>query len=198
MRIYLTVIFLISSFTLSSVAHAQSSRYSPNRAEAFFGDVYLGVKYGRVTYSDEIPDFSDGSDTRNLGFSFGKKFNDIIAMEFSYDYTVTEDSTSSGDISTDILGLFVVAKTPGKVYAKGRLGYTRLTQERNSSVDSFDKNTYGIAVGGAIGFTIYNRSSLEIEYTILPTTDGSSAGFVGAPVDLESDFISVNYVWGFN
>ena len=197
MRKHLTVIFLVSSLLLPAVSHA-ANLYSPNRAEAFFGDVYLGVKYGRLTYAESVPDYDDGSDTRNLGFSFGRKFNDNVAMEFSYDYTVTDDSSSAGDVSTDVLGLFVVGKTTGDLYFKGRLGYTRLTQERNSSVDSFDKHTYGIAVGGAIGFTIYDKGSLEIEYTILPTTDGSSSGFVGAPVDLESDFLSVNYVWGFN
>ena len=194
MRTNLTVIFLVSSFLLPAAANAQGN-YS-NRAEAFFGDVYLGVKYGRLTYAEDVPDFSDGSDIRNMGFSFGKKFNDIVAMEFSYDFTVTEDDTSAGDISTDVLGIFVVAKTPGKVYAKGRLGYTRMTQERNTSGQSFDHNTYGMALGGAVGFTIYDRGSLEFEYTILPTTDNST--FVGAPVDVESDFVSVNYVWGFN
>jgi len=196
MRIYLTVIFLVSSFILPAEGYAQTSRYSPNRAEAFFGDVYLGVKYGRLTYADDVPDYDDGTDTRNLGFSFGKKFNDFVGMEFSYDYTVTEDNTSFGDISTDVLGLFVVAKTLGKVYFKGRLGYTRLTQERDFSGQSIDNNTYGMAVSGAVGLTIYDNGSLEFEYTILPTTDDTN--FVGAPVDIEADFLSVNYVWGFN
>lgn len=194
MRINLTVIFLALSFLLPATANAQGN-YS-NRAEAFFGDVYLGVKYGRLTYAEEVPDYSDGSDTRNLGFSFGKKFNDFVAIEFSYDYTVTDDNTSSGDVSTDVIGFYVVGKTPGKVYAKGRLGYTKMIQERNTSGQSFDHNTYGIAIGGAVGFTIYDRGSLEIEYTILPTTDDSQ--FAGAPGDLEADFLSVNYVWGFN
>lgn len=194
MRTNLTVIFLALSFLLPATANAQGN-YS-NRAEAFFGDVYLGVKYGRLTYAEEVPDYSDGSDTRNLGFSFGKKFNDFVAIEFSYDYTVTDDNTSAGDVSTDVIGFYVVGKTPGKVYAKGRLGYTKMIQERNTSGQSFDHNSYGIALGGAVGFTIYDRGSLEIEYTILPTTDDS--GFAGAPVDLEADFLSVNYVWGFN
>ena len=194
MRINLTVIFLVSSFLLPATANAQGN-YS-NRAEAFFGDVYLGVKYGRLTYADEVPDYDDGSDIRNLGFSFGKKFNDVVGIEFSYDYTVTKDDTSAGSVSTDVLGFFVVAKTPGKVYVKGRLGYTRMTGERNTGGQSFDNNTYGMALGGAFGITIYDRGSLELEYTILPTTD--DAQFAGAPVDLEADFLSVNYVWGFN
>lgn len=194
MRKYLTVTFLVLSFLLPAAANAQGN-YS-NRADAFFGDVYLGVKYGRLTYAEDVPDYNDGTDIRNLGFSFGKKFNSVVALELSYDYTVTGDDTSAGGISTDVLGIYVVAKTPGKVYAKGRLGYTRLTQERNDAGRSFDHNTYGIALGGAVGFTIYNRGSLEFEYTILPTTDNT--GFVGAPVDVEADFLSVNYVWGFN
>jgi len=196
MRKHLTVIFLVSSFMLPAVGHAQSGLYSPNRAEVFFGDVYLGVKYGRLTYAESVPDYDDGADIRNLGFSFGRKFNDNVAMEFSYDYTVTDDSSSAGDVSTDVLGFFVVGKTTGDVYFKGRLGYTRLTQERDTSGESIDAHSYGIAVGGAIGFTVYDRGSLEIEYTILPTTDNTR--FIGADEKIEADFLSVNYVWGFN
>ena len=199
MRRYLTVIFLATSLLLPVVAKAQGGLYSPNRADAFLGDVYLGVKYGRITYAEDVPDFDDGSDTRNLGFMFGKKFNDIIGMEFDYTQTVTEDDTSAGTISTHTLGLFVVGRTPGKVYVKGRLGYMRLTQERNLSPDSFDNNSYGMGWGAGVGINLYKKGSLELEYTVLPDTD--DRGFLGVPAGFdftaETDFVSVNYVWGF-
>ena len=197
MRRYLTVIFLVSSFLMPAVSSAQGN-YS-NRAEAFLGDVYLGVKYGRITYSDNVPDYDDGSDTRNAGFMFGKRFNQFVGMELAYTQTVTADETSAGDVFTDTLGFFVVGKTPGKVYAKGRLGYSRLTQERNFSGESFDHNSYGIAYGVGVGFNFYKKASIEIEYTVLPKTD--DRGFLGVPsgvdFEAEADLITLNYVWGF-
>lgn len=197
MRRYLTVIFLVSSLLMPAVSSAQGN-YS-NRAEAFLGEVYLGVKYGRITYAEEIPDFSDGSDTRNLGFMFGKRFNDVVGMELEYTQTVTADDTSVGDIYTDTLGFYMVGKFGGKVYGKGRLGYTRLTQERNFAGDSFDNNTYGIAWGLGIGFNVYQKGSIEIEYTVLPKTD--DRGFLNVPAgqefEAEGDLVTVNYVWGF-
>ena len=182
---------------MPAVSSAQGN-YS-NRAEAFLGEVYLGVKYGRITYSDDIPDFSDGSDTRNLGFMFGKRFNDVVGMELEYTQTVTADDTSVGDIYTDTLGFYMVGKLGGKVYGKGRLGYTRLTQERNFAGESFDNNAYGIAWGLGVGFNFYDKGSIEIEYTVLPKTDDRDFLAVPQPFEFEAetDFITLNYVWGF-
>lgn len=197
MRRYLTVIFLVSSLLMPAVSSAQGN-YS-NRAEAFVGEVYLGVKYGRITYSDDVPDYDDGSDTRNLGFMFGKRFNDNVGMELEYTQTVTADDTDVGDIHTDTLGLYVVGKIGGKVYAKGRLGYTRLTQERNFSGESFDNNSYGIAYGLGVGFNVYDKGSIEIEYTVLPKTDDRDFLAVPQPFEFEAetDFVTFNFVWGF-
>jgi hypothetical protein len=193
MRKNLTIVFLSLVFLMPSVSHAARDYGNAERIDAFFGEVYLGIKYGRVTIAEDIPD-SDGADIRNLGFAFGKGINDTLAIEFDYNTTVTEDDTSSGDLSADTIGLYLVAKTQGTVYFKGRVGYTRTTLERNFNDDSFDHNSYGIAYGAAAGVKIGKSGAIEIEYTIMPDIDDS--GFVGAPVEVESDFVSISYVMG--
>lgn len=192
MRKNLTIVFLPLSFLIPTASHAARD-YGINRAQAFFGQVYLGLKYGRLTIAEDIPD-EDGTDIRNLGFAFGRGFNDHMAMEFSYNFTATEDDTDSGDLSADSIGLFLVAKTTGTVYVKGRLGYTRLTLERNFAGNSFDHNEYGIAYGLGLGARV-GPGAIELEYTVLPEIEDDD--FVGAPVEVESDFVSVAYVWGF-
>lgn len=192
MRKNLTIVFLSLILLIPAVSHAARD-YGTNRAQAFFGQVYLGLKYGSITIAEDVPD-SDGADVRDLGFTFGKGINDNIAMEFAYNFTVTEDDTSAGDISADSVGLYLVGKTTGKVYFKGRLGYTRLTLERNLGSGSFDHNAYGMAYGVGLGVRV-GPGAIEAEYTVLPDIDNS--GFVGAPIEVESDFLSIAYVWGF-
>lgn len=192
MRKNLTIVFLSLSFLIPTASHAARD-YGINRAQAFFGQVYLGLKYGRLTIAEDVPD-EDGADIRNMGFTFGKGINDHVATEFSYNFTVTEDENDSGDISADSIGFFVVGKTKGAVYVKGRLGYTRLTLERNFAGSSFDHNAYGIAYGLALGARV-GPGAIELEYTVLPEIEDDD--FVGAPIEVESDFLSVAYVWGF-
>jgi hypothetical protein len=170
MRKNLTIVFLSLVFLMPSVSHAARDYGNAERIDAFFGEVYLGIKYGRVTIAEDVPD-SDGADIRNLGFAFGKGIND-----------------------THSVGLYLAAKTQGTVYVKGRIGYTRTTLERNFNGSSFDHNSYGIAYGAAAGVKIGKSGAIELEYTIMPDIDDS--GFVGAPVEVESDFVSISYVMG--
>jgi len=193
MRKNLTIVFLSLILLMPTVSHAARDYGNSERIEAFFGEVYLGLKYGRLTIAEDVPD-SDGADIRNLGFAFGKGINEVLAMEFIWNTTVTEDDTSSGNLSADTIGLYMVAKTPGRVYFKGRVGYIRSTLERDFSGDSFDHNSYGIAYGVGLGVKIAKGGAIELEYTLLPSIDDS--GFVGAPVEVESDFLSVSYVLG--
>ncbi len=193
MRKNLTIVFLSLTFLIPSVSHAARS-YGNNRIDAFFGEVYLGVKYGRLTIAEDVPD-SDGTDIRDMGFTFGKGINDNMAMEFAYNFTVTEDDTSAGDLSADTIGLYVVGKTTGTVYFKGRIGYTRTSLERNLGGASFDHNSYGMAYSIGLGAKVMKGGAIEFEYTVLPSIDDS--GFVGAPVEVEADFLSVSYIFGF-
>lgn len=192
MRKNLSIIFLSLTFLLPTVSHAARD-YGTSRAEEFVGQVYLGLKYGSLTIAEDVPD-SDGADIRDLGIVFGRGINDNLAIEFAFDFTVTKDDTSDGDISADAVGLYLVAKTTGDVYVKGRLGYTRLTLERNFAGDSFDTNAYGMSYGIGVGARV-GPGAIEAEYTLLPKIDNTA--FVGAPVEVESDYFSVAYVWGF-
>lgn len=193
MRKNLSIIFLSLTFLLPTVSHAARDS-GTNRAEEFVGKVYLGLKYGRLTIAEDVPD-TDGTDIRDLGLVFGRGINDNFAVEFAYDFTTTKDDTSTGDISADALGLYLVAKTTGDVYVKGRLGYTRLTLERNFAGDSFDTNAYGMSYGIGVGVRL-GPGVIEAEYTFMPKIDNTA--FVGAPVEVESDYLSVAYVWGYD
>ncbi|MFZ9037101.1 MAG: outer membrane beta-barrel protein [Gammaproteobacteria bacterium] len=204
MRKNLVIVFLSLTFLIPAVSHAARD-YGRNPID-FGGGVYLVLKYGEITIADDVPE--DGSDIRNLGFAFGKQVNDVLAMEFEYTATVSEDGDYGGTgsrASADTVGFFVVARTPGDLYAKGRLGYTRVSQEfsDNPVIDwGGEKNVYGIAAGVSVGYKIMKGGAIELEYMLYPTRDDVEFDFsgVGGPVveeDLEMDFVAINYVWSF-
>ena len=129
----------------------------------------------------------------------------MLALEFEYTTTVSEDddyggSGSSGSAQT--LGFFVVARTPGDLYAKGRLGYSRVAQEFDDipAVDwGGEKNVYGVAAGVSVGYKIMKGGAIELEYMLYPTRDDVefSSGATTIEEDLEMDFVAINYIWSF-
>jgi opacity protein-like surface antigen len=177
-------------------------------ARNVFGEVSFTVKYGEITVSDDVPD--DGSDIRNMGFTFGNGINDILSFEFEYTQTVSDGddydfaSGGSGSADFDTLGFFLVGKSAGKLYVKGRVGYTRVAWDIEGSPLAFDddlegsRNVYGLAYGVGAGFKIGKNAAVELEYTVYPTRDNVEFD-LGAPeptvLDLEMDFVSVNFVW---
>jgi len=185
--------FILSlTFLLPAVSHAARD-YGRNPAD-FFGQVYFATKYGEITIAEDLPE--NGSDIRNVAFVFGKGLNDVLSMEFEYSTTVSEDDDYFGGgygASADTLGLFLAAKTPGKVYVKGRVGYAKVKQEFGDDplIPELggSKNVYGVAVGIGAGVKVGKRGAVEVEYTIYPTRDDVET------VDLETDFIGVSYVW---
>ncbi len=200
----LAVILLSLSFSLPGVSHAARD-YGRNPLD-FAGQVYLSVKYGEFTIADEVPE--SGSEIRNLGFVFGNGFSDTWAMEFEYTTTVSVDDDYFGTGSSaevNSLGFFVVARTPGSLYFKGRLGYTRSEQIFGSStiVDwEGSKNIYGVAYGAALGYKFMKGGALEVEYMVYPTRDDVTFDFsgTGGPIveeDLEVEFVTLNYVMSF-
>lgn len=203
MRKNLAIGFLSLTFLLPAVSNAARD-YGRNPAD-FFGQVYFAAKYGEITIADDVPE--NGSDIRNAGFTFGKGINNILSAEFEYTTTVSEDDDylgSSASASVDTLGLFLAAKTPGKVYFKGRVGYTRVTQEFGplSGFPELEgtKHIYGVAVGVGGGVKVGKNGAIELEYALYPTRDdvetidfGGSVGVL--EFDLEMDFITLSYVW---
>lgn len=204
MRKNLAIVFLSLTLLIPGVSHAARD-YGRNQLD-FGGQVYLVLKYGEITIVDDVPD--SGSDIRNLGFVFGKEVNDVLAMEFEYTTTVSDDDDYFGtgsSASVDTLGLFVVARTSGDLYAKGRVGYTRVDQEfgDNPVIDwGGSKNVYGIAIGVAAGYKITKGGAIELEYMLYPTRDDVEFDFTGVggsviEEDLEMDFVTLNYVLSF-
>lgn len=193
MRKNLTIVFLSLILLIPTVSHAARDYGNSSRIDAFFGEVYLGINSG-VLFIDDVPD-SDGANIQNIGFTFGKGINSVLAMEFTYNVTVTEDDTDLGDLSGDNIGLYLVAKTPGTVYFKGRFGYTRTTLERDFRGDSFDHNSYGLAYGIGGGVKIVKGGAIELEYTLLPEVEDS--GIMGSSEDGTSTYLSIAYVLGF-
>ncbi len=203
MRKNLAIGFLSLTFLLPAVSHAARD-YGRNPAD-FFGQVYFAAKYGEITIAEDVPE--NGSDIRNLGFVFGKGINDILSAEFEYTTTVSEDDDYLGDgssASVDTLGLYLAAKTPGKVYFKGRVGYTRVAQEfgADSSIPELEgtKNIYGLAVGVGGGVKVGKNGAVEFEYMLYPTRDDVETIDFGPGIgvlefDLEMDFITLSYVW---
>ena len=119
----------VLSLVLLIPATSNAGRYSfdDSRSGALIpGKVYLGVKYGLLTI-DEPVSGSDDVEMDNVGFTFSGDINGYLALEFAYNQTVTESDLDLFDlgpelkVSSDTLGLFLVARTRGDVYLKGRL-----------------------------------------------------------------------------
>ncbi len=206
MRKNLAIGFLSLTFLLPAVSHAARD-YGRNPAD-FFGQVYFATKYGEVTIAEDLPE--NGSDIRNLAFVFGKGLNEVLSMEFEYSTTVSRDDDYLGAgyaASADSLGLFLAAKSPGKIYFKGRVGYARVTQKFGDDPIfpelEGSKNVYGLAVGVGAGVKVGKQGAIEFEYMKYPTRNnvesidlGPSLGVI--EFDLEMDLISLSYVWSAN
>lgn len=166
---------------------------------AFPGEVYLGIKLG--TYSVEqnvsgsIPFEAD-----SMGFTFGGDINDYLALEFAYTHTVSADKTDDGSgsiarFSVNTLGFFLVAKSEGDLYVRGRVGYTRAGQKLDYLGQNPSDNVYGVAYGIGAGYKLSRDAAIEIEYTVFPETDD----FFGVPIvgEMESDLVTVGFTWSY-
>ena len=199
---YLAIFFLLLAFLMPAQSQAQGVRDYGNRADAFFGGVYLGLKYGRYELFDDDLNDGDEADARNVGVVFGRGINEVLGWEFEYSYTATaeDDWLDAGlDVEAETVGFYLTATTDGDVYVKGRVGYVRVEQD----ITIFDPyNAYGIAYGVGAGFEIAEGTSIELEYTVMPTEERSFDVLIGgAPAtldfDIESNFLTVNLVWTF-
>ncbi len=129
----------VLSLALLVPATSNASRYKfegKESAEVFPGKAYLGLKYGVFNTSQTVGPYDVEMD--NLGFVFGGEINDILSLEFAFSQTISADKTESGGSTAkqtaDTLGFFLVAKSRGDVYVRGRVGYTRAEQRISSMV----------------------------------------------------------------
>ncbi len=200
---YLALFFLSLALLLPAQSQAQGVREYTNRADAFFGEVYLGLKYGIYElYDDDLND-GDEAEMGQGGIVFGKSINDVLGWEFEYTTTVSkEDEWLDADLNveTESVGIYLTAKAGGDVYVKGRVGYLRVEQD----ISLFKPyNAYGIGYGVGGGFKFAKGLALEIEYTVLPEEERSASGIVapGVPAsfdfDIESEMLTVGLIWSF-
>jgi len=160
------IILLIISVTFSSTLFAADG-----------ADIYLGASYNNVSI-----DFANASveDTEGLGLVFGIEFGKNWAFEAEYlnsgkadmDYQV--GAIESAKIQLQSLAAYVVFRTSGKVYFKGRAGIAAnlvdITDIKCSSsfcINSLFDDDVGLAfsVGGGISLT--EAMKLEAEYKLV-------------------------------
>ena len=177
--------------------HAQGLYRSNNTSTTIgAGKVYLGVKAGILTIDSDDP-ATDAVDVTNMGFVFGGHLNDYLALEFDYTQTVSAEKEdfigTAVKVHTDTIGLFLVARTTGDLYVKGRLGYSWIDQE----ITKVGSDTvYGLAGGLGAGYEFSDTFSLEAEYTLFPVTDEFDR--FGSAGDLTTELVSINLVFSYD
>lgn len=187
----------VLSLALLIPATSNASRYKFNDSqsgELIPGKVYLGVQMGQLSIEADTSG-SDSLDMDHIGFTFGGDINEFLGLEFAYTQTVSDERDEVDRGSTNTMGLFLVGRTQGDVYFKGRVGYSIVNQEFSLLGTSFDDNVYGIAYGLGGGKRFGETLALEIEYTVFPETDehdelGSLFG-----VDFDTEFVTIGLVW---
>ncbi|MCP4408707.1 MAG: hypothetical protein GY807_13260 [Gammaproteobacteria bacterium] len=155
--------------------------------QALAEDIFAGVTLGQVS--------TEESDTDNLGFVAGYSSSEGYGYEVFYLKTIEDDSASvsgfSGDISTDVWGIFGVYKSSGDIYFKGKFGYGVVSVDIDVDgggkfEDSESDFAFGLTVGARLG-----PGDLELSYTMLPDLDD----FDGTDVEADTDVIALNYLW---
>lgn len=196
---YIAIAVLSLALLIPATSNASRYKFEDSRsAEVFPGKAYLGLKFGVFNTEQTVGSYDVEMD--NLGFVFGGEINEFLALEFDYSQTVSADKTESGGSTAkqtvDTLGFFLAAKTEGDVYARGRVGYTRIEHNISFMGDSESDNIYGIAYGIGAGMKVGKGAVIEIEYTVFPETDE----FFGVQVagDIENEFLTLGFVWFYD
>lgn len=197
---YIAIAVLSLALLMPATSNASRYQFEDSRSGTLFpGKVYLGIKAGQFTIEEDTSG-SEEIEMDNIGITFGSDINEYLGLEFEYTQSASEEKTDkfgpSLTASTDTIGLYLVGRTQGDVYFKGRVGYTRVNQD--VSITGFlsgDDNIYGIAYGLGAGIQFGKSTAVEIEYTVFPDTDEhDKLGSLFAH-DLETEFISIGLVW---
>lgn len=137
---------------------------------------YVGVKFGSMSISRDIPFDDDGL---LLGVLFGYNIPDSnFAIEGEFNTTVSKASSenaSYGDLGVTTLAGYGVYRSPGRVYAKGKVGilYEYLTSSAKGPV-TIDVDGAGLAISYGVGggVRITDQMGAEIEYTVIEADIG--------------------------
>ena len=197
MKNKIAAVVLILAVLAPVTSYAAGSYRSNNTTNAIGATkVYLGIKYGVLTIEPDAAG-ADNIETDNLGFMFGGHINDYLSLEF--DYTETVSSAKENflgtvtRVETDTTGIFLVARTTGTAYVKGRVGYSWIDQNVS---DGGSDRIYGLAYSIGAGLELSDTFAIEGEYTLYPKTDEFDR--FGTAGDLDTSLLSVNAVWSYN
>mgnify|MGYP001811614489 FL=1 len=203
MRTNIAVVVLSLLFLIPATGNA-ASQYGESSRSLYPGKVYLGIKYGSLRAQDLLifnpvtgMDQEEDSDIGTMGFVAGGSINDLLSMEFEYNYTVSKDYFGSlpAKLEGGGWGLYLAAKTQGDLYFKGRLGYTQTEFDGSDGSSSGSITNYGVAGGVGVGLKL-GPGALEIEYTVFPKIDR----ILGEELDddLDSDLITIGYIFTYD
>jgi opacity protein-like surface antigen len=165
---------------------------------------YVGGTVGSMSFDvdDEVDDdfgtFSyDIDDATAAGAIFGYEFGSGFSAEFQTTYAQPDmdikldgDTVLSGDFDYYTNSIYGVWRSPGKVYFKGKLGYSYQYAETEINYDDgsdedVDWDDSGISYGVGVGVTFVDHLMVELEYT-----ESSSD-------EVDMDFIGVSVAWHF-
>lgn len=142
---------------------------------------YVGVKGGLM-----MSDLDEMDDAVNGGLVLGYAFVDdehvgSFAVEAEYTNTISKGDVSilgaDGEWEVETLALYGVYRSPGTIYVKGKIGVLNEDVSIDvGGIEAAESDTGGsLGIGG--GIRIGDRTSLEIEYTIIEEdVDFLSAG----------------------
>ncbi len=174
---YIAIAVLSLVLLIPATSNASRYKFEDTRSGGLIpGKAYLGIKYGLMTIDKPVSG-ADDVEMDNVGFTFSGDINEYLALEFEFSTTVSESEQDLLDlgpnlkVSSDTFGLFLVGRSRGDVYFKGRVGYTRVAQDISYSGSSISANVYGMAAGLGAGIKLAEGAALEIEYSVYPKTD---------------------------
>jgi opacity protein-like surface antigen len=164
---------------------------------------YVGGTVGSMSFDVDDEDYAgstityDIDDATAAGAIVGYEFGSGFSAEFQSNYAQPDmnvrydgDTIISGDFDYYTNSIYGVWRSPGKVYFKGKLGYSYQYSETeieysNGSDDDVDWDDSGISYGVGVGVTFIDHLMVELEYT-----DSSSD-------EVDMDFIGVSVAWHF-
>lgn len=157
--------------------------------QALAENIFAGVTLGQVSTKE--------SDTVNLGLTAGYTSTEGFGFEAFYLASTNDDSASvsgvSGDISTDVWGIYGVYKYQSSqdIYVKGKLGYgvVKIGFDVNGG-EHFEDSESGLSYGLAVG-TQLGPGAIELSYIKLPNLDD----FDNSGVEADTDIIALTYLW---
>ena len=149
MTVRQSLLFLLPALFLAAPGHAADG-------------LYLGAEAGVV--ERDVTGFDDAA---NAGIRIGYEFQGIgigdLAVEGSYIDSISDGDLPAGDNwSMKALSGYLVLRTAGPIYLKGRAGFSYWDVDAGAASDDGTDFSYGLGAGLSFGI-----AQLEVEYTVL-------------------------------